>query len=190
MFRRQNKNICGYWDCNTRIPDDAFLCPDHDEKWVEGLIDRCPKCGRFKDIMYQLCSDCYFGRRVKPKKQPAAIPKPEQQYKIEYSEAWTDGYMMPDKRFIYILELADGAFYVGQTPDIYHQLAELREGKTSLTAGRKARLGYLELAADEKAAEFRVAELKRLVKSNPGQVEAMILEFHHQLREFRLEPEP
>ena len=137
--------------------------------------------------MYQLCLDCYFGRQVKPKKLPAVVPIPKKHYKIEYSEAWTDGFMLSDKRFIYILEFDDGALYVGQATDIYHQLSELREKKTSPNAGHNARLGYLELAANEQAAEFRVAELKKLVRENPEQIRAMAIEFHQHMQEFGLE---
>ncbi len=188
MFRRKNKNICGYWDCNNRIPNDDFLCTEHHEKWVVGLIDRCPKCSRFKDVMYYMCLDCYFGRQVKLKKElPPVTPKPNQYYKVQYSQAWTDGYMMPDKCFIYVLEFDDGTLHVGRTVDIYSQLSELREEKTSPTAGYKAKLQYLEIAVNEEAAKLREAELKRLVQSKPDQIRAMAIEFHHHMRELGLE---
>lgn len=134
--------------------------------------------------MYQLCLDCYFGRKIKPKKLPAEIPKPKKLYKIEYSEKWTDGYMMPDKRFIYILELDDKFLYIGHTTDIRKQFPELRKRKTSSTVGRTAKLYYLEMAANERAAELRVAELKKLLKTNPEQIHAMAAEFHQHMREF------
>ncbi len=187
MFRRKSKNICGFWDCNNRIPDDDFLCVEHHEKWIEGFIDRCPKCTRFKDIMYHLCLDCYFGRKVKPKKLPDVVPEPKKHYRIEYSETWTEGFMLPDKRFIYILESDDGVFYIGHTADIRREFPELRKQKTSSTVGRTARLHYLEVAANEGAAELREAELKRLLKTNPEQINAMILEFHHHMQEFGFE---
>ncbi len=187
MFRRKSKNTCAFWDCNKGIPEDDFLCAEHQEKWVGGLIDRCPKCGRFKDIMYYLCLDCYIGRRVKPQKVPAVVPKPKQQYRIEYSETWTDGYMGPDKCFIYILEFDDGTLYVGHTRDIQSRLSEFREQKTSPAARQKPKLHYLEIAVNEKAAELRESELKRLIESNPGQIGVMALEFHHHMQEFGFE---
>ncbi|MFC2011365.1 GIY-YIG nuclease family protein [Chloroflexota bacterium] len=137
--------------------------------------------------MYYLCLDCYFGRRVKLLKTPAVIPKPKQQYRIEYSEAWTDGYMMPDKRFIYIIAFDDKVLYVGHAVDMYKQFPELRKQKASPTTGHKARLEYLEIAANEKSAELREAELKRLLKTNPEQVYAMISEFHRNMRELGFE---
>jgi len=137
--------------------------------------------------MYHLCLDCYFGRRVKPFKTPALIPKPKQQYRIEYSEAWTDGYMVPDKRFIYIIVFDDKDFYIGYTTDIRKRLSELREQKASLTARYNYRLAYLETAISERAAELREAELKKLLESNPSQIEAMISEFHYRMRELGFE---
>lgn len=139
--------------------------------------------------MYHLCLDCYFGRKVKPKKLPAVVPIPKKHYRIEYSEAWTDGFMLSDKRFIYILEFDDRALYVGQTANIYNQFPELRAQKTSFTTGHNARLGYLEIAANENAAEWRVSELKKLVASNPSQIDAMILEFHYHMQELGFEKE-
>ena len=137
--------------------------------------------------MYYMCLDCYVGRQVKQRKEPAVVPKPKQQYRIEYSEAWTDGYMMPDKCFIYILEFDDGTFYVGHTKDIQSRLSELREKKTSSAARQKPKLHYLEIAVNERAAELREAELKKLIVSNPGQISAMALEFHHHMQEFGFE---
>ncbi len=139
--------------------------------------------------MYHSCLDCYVGRRVKPQKGPAVVPEPKQQYKIEYSEAWTDGYMVPDRCFIYIIELDDETLYIGQTTDIQSRLSELREQKTSPAARQKPKLGYLETAVNEEAAELRVAELERLLESNPGQIDAMVFEFHHRMQELGFEEE-
>lgn len=182
MFWRKKRNVCAYWDCNTAIPEDDFLCPEHYSKWVEGLIDKCPKCGRLKDVMYYLCLDCYVGRKVK-KKPYVDLPKPEKIYRIEYTDNWTDSYLEPGRCFIYILEVGDGELYIGHTEDIYNRLAEIREGRRSPGAVKKPRLRYLETAIDENAAELRELELKGLVTANPGQINAMSLEFHHHMQE-------
>ena len=137
--------------------------------------------------MYYLCLDCYVGRRVKPQKEPAVVPEPKQQYRIEYSETWTDGLMMPDRRFIYILEFDDETLYIGHTTDIHSRLSELREENPSPAARQKPKLGYLEIAVNEEAADLRVAELKRLLESNPSHIGAMLLEFHHRMQELGFE---
>lgn len=188
MLRRK-KNICGHWDCNKEIPDGDFLCAKHYEKWIDGFIDRCPKCGRFKDIKYYLCLDCYFGRPVKPRKAPAAIPNSKKYPRIDYSEAWTDGYLSREKRFIYVFELDDGVFYVGHTGDPQNLVSRLRESKESPIAGYNPRLQYLEIAVNEEAAELRELELKKLIESNPDQMRMMAQDFRDQMRELGFEVE-
>ncbi|MFC2005415.1 GIY-YIG nuclease family protein [Chloroflexota bacterium] len=183
MIRRKSKNICGHWDCNRHIPDNQFLCTEHYEDWDNGLVDQCPKCDRFKDINYQLCLDCYLGRRVAPWKPPVVIPVPKQQYKVEYSDAWIDGYMRRDRFLVYILGLDNGEFYVGHTTDLRKRLSEHREQQTSSTAGRNPKLQYLQSVATQVAAELREAELKRLIESNPDQVRLMIEDFQGHMRE-------
>jgi len=187
MFWRRKKNICGYWDCSRRIPDDSFLCAGHYQNWVEGIIDRCPKCARFKDVMFERCQDCYYGRKVKPWQPSVEIPAQNQLYRVEYSELWTDGHMQPERHFIYILEFGDGGFYVGHTTDMRRRLADHREGKIALTFGGSPRLEYLEVATDEKAALLREAELKRLLESNPHQIRLMTNRFVERMRELGAE---
>ncbi|MFC2016591.1 GIY-YIG nuclease family protein [Chloroflexota bacterium] len=186
-MRRKNKNICGYWDCKKHIPNDDFLCAEHYESWSDGLIDRCPKCGRFKDIMYQLCLDCYFGRTVAPWEPPAVIPAQKQHYKVEYSDAWIDGHMRPDRLFVYILQFDNGDFYVGHTAELGKRFFEDTNQQTSSTAGGNPKLQYLEIVATKKAAELREDELKRLIDSNPSQIHLMIANFHKHMSELGLD---
>ncbi|MEE8413944.1 MAG: hypothetical protein V3R96_05275 [Dehalococcoidales bacterium] len=178
----RKRNVCGYWDCKTSIPDDEILCPEHREKWALGLIDRCPQCQRFKDIMYYKCQDCYVGRKVKTVEVSATVPEPNQKYRVEYSDEWSDGYLRGDRSFVYIIGFEQGPLQVGQTTDVKTRLSELRAQEKP--SQKNPRLEYLESAANEKAAEMRVVELKRIVETNPGQIEAMILEFHHHMGEF------
>jgi len=174
MWRKRRKT-CGHYDCKKRIRDDEFLCPEHYQGWIDGLIDRCPNCGRFKDVMYRLCLDCYVGRQVAPWEPSVPIPEPKQRYRTEYSEAWIDGYLRPDRFFIYILEFDDDELCVGHTTDIRKRLAEYE--KPGLTRGRSPELQYLQIVATERAAELREAELKRLIESNPQQIRLMINDF-------------
>lgn len=187
MFWRRRKNICGYWDCTHQIPDDSFLCREHYEHWINGVIDRCPRCGRFKDVMYQFCQDCYFGRQVAPWQPSVEIPPPNQTYQVEYSETWTDGYMQPERYFVYILEFGDGDFYVGHTSDIRERLADHREGKISPIIHGAPRLEYLEVVANERSALLREAELKRLLETNPRQIHLMTNQFVEHLRELGID---
>ena len=123
----KKKKTCGYWDCKVKIPDDELLCADHKEKWNLGLIDRCPDCQRFKDIMYYKCMDCYVGRKVKMEQASLIALEPEHDIRVEYSDEWSDGYMLKTKSFIYIIGFDDAPRQVGQTPDIRRHLAELKK---------------------------------------------------------------
>lgn len=183
MFWRRNRNKCGHWDCNKRIPEDDFLCEEHHEKWAEGFIDRCPKCSRFKDVMYRLCLDCYFGRPVKAWEPSVEIPTPEKTPKVELSDVWVDGYMRSDRFFVYILELDDGVLYVGHTTDLRKHLADHRDEKTLATARHNPKLQYVQIVATREAAEEREVELKRLIESNPGQIHLMVSDFTGRMRE-------
>lgn len=184
MLRKESRSACGYWDCEKHLPDNQFPCPEHYKEWEEGTLDRCPKCGRFKDVQYL---DDYFGRPVTEWEPSVAIPAPKQYYQVEFSEDWTDGYMMPERVFVYILEFADGGFYSGNTTDMRQRLAEHRDAKIPLTAGRNPKLQYLEIVATQKSAELREAELKRLVESNPRQIQLMVSKFHDHMVEIELE---
>ncbi len=56
--------ICAYWDCSREINEQDSFCHEHGPKLNKGLIDQCPKCGRFKDTRYKLCPDCRYGRPI------------------------------------------------------------------------------------------------------------------------------
>ena len=137
--------------------------------------------------MYRLCQDCYSGRPVKPGKVTVALPEQKNDQKVEYSEVWIDGFMRPDKFIIYILELDDGSLYIGYTKDLRKQIAEHRRQKSSFSAGRDIKLQYVQEIATQRAAELRVAELKKLKESSPRQIELMIADFHAHMREFGFE---
>jgi len=187
LFRRKNRTICGYWDCNKRIPDDAFLCAEHYEDWANGFLDQCPECGRLKDKMYRLCLDCYYGRRVTSWEPPPAMPVIKHQTKVEYSDSWVNGYMRSDRFFVYILEFNDGNFYVGHAKDLRKRVSEHRDPEKSSDAMRNPKLQYVQIVATQKAAELRETELKRLINSNPEQIRLMIYDFRGQMRQLGLD---
>ena len=131
--------------------------------------------------MYPQCLDCYFGRRVAPWKPTVAIPTQKNSYRIEYSDAWIDPFLRPDKVFVYIIRFDDGDLCVGRTTDLRKRLREHRE------KGNNPQLDYLHIVATEGAAELRESELKRLIDSNPRQIDLMISEFHGRMRELGFE---
>ena len=157
---RKGENICGYFECDRRIPYNHFLCTEHYEDWEDGFIDQCPRCGRFKDSMYELCLDCAYHRPFTPWKPSTAIPNINQRYRLEHSDTWAKGDKGAERFFVYILKLDDGYFYVGQTRELRERLSEHRDQKTASTAGRNPKLQYFEILPTREAAELREAELK------------------------------
>ena len=89
--------------------------------------------------------------------------------------------------FVYILELDGGGFYADYTADLRKRFAEHKAQKIPSSAGRNPRLQYVQTIATQRAAELRVAELKRLIESNPEQIRLMIKDFRAHLRESGLE---
>jgi len=186
-MRRKSENICGYWKCNRHIPYNHFLCAEHYEDWQYGLINRCPRCGRFKDALYELCLDCVYRRPVTRWEPPVVISTANQHYNVEHFDAWIKGDKRADRFFVYILKLDNGDFYVGQTRELRERLSEHRDNKTSSTAGRNPKFQYFEVLPTREAAELREAELKRLKDSNPRQIRRMIIGFQDIIRELEWE---
>jgi len=56
--------LCAYWDCMQEVDEGMNFCREHAIMLNRQLIDKCPKCGRYKDIRQNLCPDCNYGRPV------------------------------------------------------------------------------------------------------------------------------
>ncbi|MFH1382812.1 MAG: GIY-YIG nuclease family protein [Chloroflexota bacterium] len=186
MFWRKG-NACAYWDCKKSIPDDEVLCLDHYHAWTNGAIDRCPKCGRFKDKTNRLCLDCHFGLPVNPRKPPDNIPPPKQVPEVKYKKLQLEEYTRPGRFYVYILEFGREEFYIGHANNMGELRRRFSRHKKLRTIDAavqvKPRLQYLEIVPTERAAELRDAELKELLKTDPGQVHRMIDDFYREMRE-------
>ena len=86
-------------------------------------------------------------------------------------------------RYLYILKLSDGTYYVGQTNDLALRIAEHRDGQTKTTAGRQPRLVYFEQWVGE-AQELNAEEsrLTKQTKDNPRAIRRMIADWQQPLR--------
>ena len=170
-------NTCRFWNCTRRIKYGHFLCPEHFEGWDDGFIDKCPKCGRYKDIDYDECLNCYNNK---------SKPQSTNEYRVEHSKAWEKRDKKTGKFFVYILKDRKGRFYVGQTRDLRERLSEHKDGKTRSTAGRKMDLQYIEEKGNRNEAALREVELKKLVDSDERKVRKMIIEYQDRIREIKL----
>lgn len=183
----KRENICAHFECNKRIRNDHFLCQMHFMMWEDGFVDQCPKCGRFKSAIYELCLDCYEGQQVIPWEPPTAIKGKVHQPDIEHSNVWTKADQGVNRFFVYILKSDDGDFYVGQTRELRERLSEHRDKKTKSTSERRFTLQYFEIWPTRRPAEIREAKMKQLVKDNPRQIRRMIIGFHDLIKEVKME---
>lgn len=177
--------ICQYWNCRRPIRPGHFLCHEHYEDWEDYLINKCPECGRYKDVEHDLCLDCYNKLNTAPRKRFGINPPTNKSYRLEHSEKWTKRDKEAARFFVYILKDENGKYYVGQTRDLRERLSEHRDGKTRSTAGRNMKLQYFEELNDRYAVELREAELKKLLDYNERQVRKMIIEFQDRIREVK-----
>ena len=173
-----NKKICQYWNCNVAIRNNYFLCADHYNDLEDYVIDKCPECGRFKDVEYDVCKDCY-GTLTKK----GVVKKPASPIRKEHSKTWEKGDQGVEKFFVYILKDAAGKFYIGHTRDLRLRLGEHRDGKTKSTAGRNLKLQYYEETSNRNSSELKEVELKKLLDSNERKIRKMIQDFQDLHRE-------
>ena len=171
---------CLYWNCNKTIRANHFLCSEHYEDLKDCLIDKCPECGRYKDVEYATCKDCFSTLKRK-----GGEKKPSSPVKIEHSKAWEKGDKGVEKFFVYILKDDKGGFYIGQTRDLRIRLGEHRDGKTKSTSGRNLKLQYFEELNSRNSATLREAELKNLRNSNERKMRGMIQDFQDRVREIQ-----
>ena len=101
---KKEENICGYWSRNKRVRDNQFLCREDYEDFRDGLLDRCPVCGRFKDREYDLCLDCYNGRPIKTWRPSNKVHSLDRNDNIEHSVAWGKRDAESERFFVYILK--------------------------------------------------------------------------------------
>lgn len=179
-------NKCQYWNCGESVRPRHFLCHDHYLDREDGLIDQCPKCGRFKDEQYELCLDCQRGRRVPVALQREA-PLPPRSYKPEHSVAWEKGDKEASQFYVYILKLDNGQFYAGQTRDLRERIDEHRDNKTSSTARQHPRLQWFAIVATREEAVSMEAYLKKLIDTNPRQIRKLIIHFKDLVSELKFD---
>jgi predicted GIY-YIG superfamily endonuclease len=181
------ENICAYSGCTKRITNPKyFLCTEHHEDRKDGLIDQCPKCGRFKSTEYKQCLDCYHKRPIKHWTPPTDFSQPKPQSEtvnIEHSKKWERGDKDIDRFYAYILKLDGGVFYIGHTRELRERISEHLDGTTASTKGLNPKLQYFEILPTREEAVKREAELKKLVETNNREIRRMIISFQDLIRE-------
>ena len=151
---------CPFWDCKDRIGANRRFCDRHRTESEQGLIDKCPGCGRAKYKQYGKCIDC----SRKPRRRMAKATATNQTYSPEYSKAWEKGDATADRFFVYLLKLDGGEFYAGQTRELRARLSEHRDGGAKSTVGRNPKLVWFGMLQTREAATAAEVELKKLVE--------------------------
>jgi len=177
-----SENICNFWNCNVPIREDHVMCLDHYKDLQDGLINECPGCKRAKDAQYDLCLECNKKSQV-PSGRASAPRAKSQRYEQEYSPAWDKGDAAADNFFVYILKLADGSFYAGQTRELRERLSEHRDDRVQSTARKQPKLVWFGIVPSRQDATSTEVELKKLVSNNPREIRRMIIRFQDLVRE-------
>ncbi len=177
-YQGTSKKTCQYWNCNIYVRSNHFLCAEHYEDYQEYLINECPACGRFKDVGFDVCKDCYGASKMR-----SADKKSNSPIRREHSKAWEKGDKGVDNFYVYILKDEKGEFYCGQTRDLRIRYGYHTDGKVKSTSGRKQKLVYYETLNNRKSAELKEVEIKKLINSNEYKIRKMIQDFKdaHQL---------
>ncbi len=154
MTRRSPaRQPCARWGCDRQATFDKPLCYEHWKEWEAWELEECSRChwvyawgeAIAQDLLDQgsdslfLC-DARFGVvRVSQGEKP---PWPE--HLTQDKPVLAHAELERPIRYVYVLKLSDGTFYVGQTNDLAIRLREHRDGIQAQTRGKTPKLVYFE----------------------------------------------
>ena len=147
---------CTSIGCAEAAYIDYSLCGHHAQEFSESRLSRCTKCQKFDqmvpapNIMTKnagLCTKC----------------------RQEVQEADLDSTATgPQLKYIYVLTLDGGDYYLGQTENLERQIEEHYHGQFPSTAGRNPQLVWSEEWSGLSAKlQERMDKLARLYNENP-----------------------
>lgn len=178
--------VCAYWNCYKEMSDKVLLCHEHGLAMNKGIIDQCPRCGRFKDIRQKYCSTCQYGRPVAAWRRIREIHKPDSSEEMEHSEKRKKGDKVAPGFYVYVMELYDGTFYIGHSRELRQKIYDHRNGKVKSTVGRQPKLVYFEILPGREDVTRRETELKKIRSSNPRELTRMLIQFKDLISELAL----
>jgi len=170
-------NRCIFWDCKSDIRDDHILCRAHYDDFLDGLVNRCPGCGKLKYTDFNWCASCQNSRSG-PVRRPQTDAAPKGR-KVESSPFWSKGDSKAEAFYVYILKLDGGDFYVGQTRDLQVRVERHKDGEVPETKGKNPRLYWFQtLNSRERATTFE-AELKLTKDRNEQRLREMMVRWQY-----------
>ena len=66
---------CGEQSCTLRVRRGYELCRAHYEQRELGLLDKCPGCGVYKNVGYEVCLKCNKESKAAPRRRKYDAPK-------------------------------------------------------------------------------------------------------------------
>lgn len=191
---------CAAIDCEKSASFDKPLCYIHWRAWDSWELEECIRChwfvqpldfvGSFRPPELTLeypdfCAQCTYLTLVQVGKVPVNPSHPPEDRSI-----LSHASMRRDVRYVYILKLSDGTFYIGQTNDMVSRLEEHQDGDQPQTQGKDPRLVYYEPYEGERdSVNEREGKLIHLNQDGAGRrrLRQMIQRFRAPLRLLDLE---
>ena len=173
--------LCAHGNSNSGCTKPAShekpLCYAHWQEFDRHEIAECARCHRFDDwvgaLDLDICYECFDRERRGFPLAPVHVHAP----------------IGRRFRYLYILKLDGGTYYVGQTNDLELRLGEHRDGQTRSTAGKGPRLVWFqEWVGEARELNAEEARLTKLALDNPRAIRRMVAEWQWPLKLVTLEP--
>ena len=120
-------NQCQFWSCDQTIRNGHFLCGEHYRQFTDGSINKCPSCGIYKFVRFDVCYNCYW--------QPTAAQASARPDAARRGDRELTADQKANEFFVYILNLDGGEYYVGQTHELHERMLEHRNNMNRAAAG-------------------------------------------------------
>jgi predicted GIY-YIG superfamily endonuclease len=145
---------CARWGCEKSGTYDKPLCRPDWQQWDAWGLEECARChwfyveyeftGSFRPPELTLrypdfCGQCTYLVLVETGKVAINPRDPPEDRQIV-----SHAHIQREVRYVYILKLSDGTFYIGQTNDLVIRLQEHKDGAQRQTKGKHPRLVYYE----------------------------------------------
>jgi len=195
------KQSCARWGCIKEATYDKPLCYEHWLEYEAWELDECSRCNYFyssddfisytvagNEVLEEyplMCDTCNDMTLIEDGKE-RIFGFGESERRIIKAHATVERPI----RYLYILKLSDGTFYVGQTNDLGMRLQEHKDGLQQQTKGKDPKMVYHEsFEGMRKEVNEREIEYTILNSTGAGQrkLRQMIEKFRAPLRLLDLE---
>ncbi len=161
-----------YCEVTRGITYEKPLCYTHWKDFDRYFISECDRCHWFTEDVgcgsdEDLCYECFDRER-------RGLP---------LSPVYPHGPVQRRIRYLYVLKLNGGSFYVGQTNSLEMRLQEHSDGVVASTKGRNPKLVWFEKRiGDRRGLNQEEDALTRLAVRNPRAIRAMVAAWQRPLR--------